>query len=66
MAAIAGGLGFLDPSSFSRSFKKEFGLTPKDVMHATLSGIPMDAVAVNARDSEVRSLRDLLSQIAQR
>jgi AraC-like DNA-binding protein len=66
VAAIAGGLGFLDPSSFSRSFKKEFGLTPKDVMHATLSGIPMGAVSENGRESEVRNLRELLSQMTPR
>ena len=66
VAAIAAGLGFLDPSSFSRSFKKEFGLTPTDVMHATLSGIPMDVAVENGRDSEMRNLRELLNQIAQR
>jgi len=63
VAAVAEGLGFLDPSSFSRSFKKEFGLTPKEVMQATLSGIPMDVVPDSGRDAEVRNLRDLLSQI---
>lgn len=64
VAAIAEGLGFLDPSSFSRSFKKEFGLTPKEVMHATLSGTPLGAGLAKGREAEVRSLRDLLGQIA--
>jgi len=65
VAAVAAGLGFLDPSSFSRSFKKEFGLTPKEVMHATLSGSPVDVAAETGRDSEVRNLRELLNQITQ-
>ncbi|MGO4407017.1 helix-turn-helix domain-containing protein [Bosea sp. RAF48] len=63
IAAIAEGLGFPDPSSFSRSFKKEFGLTPKDVMHATLSGIPANAAYGTPPDAEL-NLRDLLAQIA--
>lgn len=65
VAAIAEGLGFPDPSSFSRSFKKEFGLTPKDVMHATLSGTPLNAASGGLQDSEVRSLRELLGLIAE-
>ncbi|CAH1670102.1 HTH araC/xylS-type domain-containing protein [Hyphomicrobiales bacterium] len=64
VASIAEGLGFLDPSSFSRSFKKEFGLTPKEAMHATLSGIPMNVARGGESDSEVLRLRDLLGQIA--
>lgn len=61
VAAIAEGLGFPDPSSFSRSFKKEFGLTPKEVTHATLSGMSLSG---GRRDAETGNLRDLLRQIA--
>lgn len=63
IAAIAEGLGFPDPSSFSRSFKKEFGLTPKDVVCATLSGIPASAAHGGGSEAEL-NLRDLLAQIA--
>lgn len=65
VAAIAEGLGFLDPSSFSRSFKKEFGLTPKEAMHGTLSGLPVNIADGAGPDSDVRRLRDLLGQLAQ-
>lgn len=65
VAAIAEGLGFPDPSSFSRSFKKEFGLTPKDVMHAALTGVPTKTFQGIVRQApELCSLRDLLGQIA--
>lgn len=64
VATIAERLGFLDPSSFSRSFKKEFGLTPKEVMQAALSGVPPEAMHGQGSGSEMRSLRDLLGRIA--
>lgn len=64
VSVIAEGLGFLDPSSFSRSFRKEFGLTPKEVMHAKLSGVPVSLGRGGSSDPDVRNLRDLLGLIA--
>lgn len=64
VAAIAEGLGFPDASGFSRSFRKEFGMTPTDVMHATLSGISMKATNGGEQASGARSLRELLGVIA--
>lgn len=64
VAAIAEGLGFPDPSSFSRSFRREFGLAPRDVMHKRLSGAPVDAIVAKAQGSEALNLHDLLRQIA--
>jgi AraC-like DNA-binding protein len=65
VAAIAEDFGFPDPSSFSRSFKREFGVTPKEVMHAGPSGLPVRPVPGNGQGSEVHKLRDLLDQLAQ-
>lgn len=64
VAAIAEGLGFPDPSSFSRSFRREFGLAPRDVMHKRLSGAPVDAIVAKAQASEALNLHGLLRQIA--
>jgi AraC-like DNA-binding protein len=64
VATIAEELGFLDPSSFSRSFRREFGLAPRDVMQKRLSGAPVEIALAKTRASEVLSLQDLLRQIA--
>jgi len=64
VAAIAERLGFPDPSSFSRSFRREFGLAPRDVMHKQLSGAPVDAILAKAQASEALNLHGLLRQIA--
>lgn len=64
VSAIAADIGFSDPSSFSRSFRKEFGLAPRDVMYSRLSGAPVEAVLAQAQAAEVPNLDDLLRQIA--
>ena len=64
VAAIAEELGFPEPSSFSRAFRREFGLAPRDVMHQRLSGAPVDAALAKAQASEARTLQDLLRQLA--
>lgn len=64
VATIAEELGFPDPSSFSRSFRREFGLAPRDVMQKRLSGAPVEIAMAKMRASEVLSLQDLLRQIA--
>lgn len=64
VAGIAEELGFPDPSSFSRSFRREFGLAPRDVMHQRQSGAPVEAVLVKAQASDALHLHDLLREIA--
>lgn len=64
VAAIAEELGFPEPSSFSRSFRREFGLAPRDVMYSRLSGAPPEAALAKAGASEAPNLHDLLRQIA--
>ncbi|WP_336810988.1 helix-turn-helix domain-containing protein [Bosea sp. MMO-172] len=64
IAAIAEQLGFPDPSSFSRSFRREFGLTPRDVMYSRQSGAPVETALAKALVSETPNLHDLLRQIA--
>lgn len=65
VASIAEGLGFTDPSSFSRSFKKEFGVTPKEAMHAALAGVPAAvSPGIGRHTGDACSLRELLGQIA--
>lgn len=64
VAGIAEELGFPDPSSFSRSFRREFGLAPRDVMHQRQSGAPVEAALLKAQASDVVHLHDLLRQIA--
>lgn len=63
VAAIAEEIGFSDPSSFSRSFRREFGLAPREVMYSRLSGAPVEAALAKARASETPNLDDLLRQI---
>lgn len=64
VATIAEELGFPDPSSFSRCFRREFGLAPRDVMYSRLSGAPVEATLARARASEAPNLHGLLRQIA--
>lgn len=64
ISEIASALCFQDASSFSRSFKKEFGHTPTDVVHAALSGIPVSIPHADRADAEGFTLRRLLDQMA--
>ncbi|MEJ0078339.1 MAG: helix-turn-helix domain-containing protein [Alphaproteobacteria bacterium] len=64
VSAIATALCFADPSSFSRAFKKEFGLSPTEMRQAALSGVPVSFPHANGSNSEGHSLRHLLGQFA--
>ncbi len=64
VAMIAEELGFSDPSSFSRSFRREFGLAPRDVRHQRQSGAPVEAGLAKAEASDALHLHDLLRQVA--
>jgi AraC-like DNA-binding protein len=48
IVAIADELGMLDPSSFSRAFRRQFGISPTDVREATRAGLA-PSVARRAR-----------------
>lgn len=41
IAAIAEACGFYEPSTFSRTFRREFGVTPSDVRAASRCGVPL-------------------------
>ena len=64
VAVIAEELGFTDPSSFSRSFRREFGLAPRDVMHQRQPGAPADPALARGPASGSLTLQDMLLQIA--
>lgn len=56
IGAIAESLCFADASSFSRAFRREFGMSPSDVRAATLSGLRPADQARRSPDSQARSL----------
>jgi AraC-like DNA-binding protein len=60
VAAVAEACGFHDPSTFSRTFRREFGLSPTDVRAAARSGVPPRAEPRPMLAAEARSLRALL------
>jgi AraC-like DNA-binding protein len=51
---IAEQCGFWDPSTYSRMFKKEFGVSPSDARSGGFRGV------VSARSTDATTLRDLL------
>lgn len=64
VSALARVLCFEDPSSFSRAFKKAFGLSPMETRQAALSGASRSVPREIRSDSEARNLYGFLSQIA--
>jgi AraC-like DNA-binding protein len=61
IAKIAEMLCFADPSSFSRAFRQEFGLTPRDVRAASLAGQTIAlSKATRAKATGVSSFSDSL------
>nr|WP_314073832.1 helix-turn-helix domain-containing protein [uncultured Roseococcus sp.] len=47
ISAVAEGMGFFDPSAFSRAFRQEFGSTPSDVREAARLGTPAAPLAAH-------------------
>lgn len=58
--AIAEILCFADASSFSRAFRREFGVSPKDVRAASVAGLPPPAVPKATTGNDVRNFADCL------
>lgn len=60
IASIAEACGFYDPSTFSRTFRREFGVTPSDVRAAARTGASLTAESRPAMPAETASLSDCL------
>jgi AraC-like DNA-binding protein len=58
--AIAEALCFSDASSFTRAFRREFGMRPSDVRVASQAGLPPAAMARNATEHGNRRFADCL------
>jgi len=58
--SVAMRFGFYDPSSFSRSFKKEYGTTPREYRDAARMGLTTHALGPRAAALQNPTLRDLL------
>lgn len=61
--AVAMRFGFHDPSSFSRSFKREFGTTPREFRDAARMGLTAHALGTRATALQNATLRDLLQNM---
>lgn len=61
IAVIADELGMLDPSSFSRAFRKRFGISPTDVREAARAGVAPSLAP--ARPDTWRGAGGLLSRL---
>lgn len=62
IAEIAETLCFPDASSFSRAFRQEFGMPPRDVRAAWSTGQTLPLANKSDPDTEFATLRDCLSQ----
>jgi AraC-like DNA-binding protein len=62
ITAIAESLCFPDASSFTRAFKQEFGVSPRDVRAMSVAGQALLPVPRHPPGSEIATLRDCLRQ----
>ena len=60
VSLVADLLCFSDPSSFSRAFRREFGMRPSDVREATYAGLPPVQPEKFPLRSRVRTFNDCL------
>lgn len=60
ISAIAGDLCFADASSFSRTFRREFGHSPGEVRSAALAGLALSATPRNSATSARADFGELL------
>lgn len=60
VAEIAEACGFHDPSTFSRTFRREFGISPSEVRAAARAGVQVRAARAPIMAAEARSLRTVL------
>jgi AraC-like DNA-binding protein len=60
IAAIAETLCFADASNFSRAFRREFGMSPREVRTASLVGLAPAATSKVSTGSETHSFADYL------
>ncbi len=57
---VAEMLCFSDASSFSRAFRREFGISPSDVRAATYAGLPPASLPKLPPEPGARTFRDCL------
>jgi len=60
IAQIAEMLCFSDASSFSRAFRREFGISPSDVRSASYAGLPPSSLPKPPSETAARTFRDCL------
>ena len=60
IAAIAETLCFADASNFSRAFRREFGMSPREVRTASLVGLAPAPTSKTPAESETHSFADYL------
>lgn len=64
IAQVAEAVGFFEPSSFSRAFRSEFGIAPRDLRAAALEGRSVaQPVAISAETGGVSSVSQILRRL---